>query len=211
MRWRREPLKSCPAWKSARRGSSAAQRPNALLGGEREGKRINGFDFGNSPAEYTPERVAGRTVIFTTTNGTRALHRCLGAGRVLIGAFVNLSTVCRLLRDEPRVDLVCSGTGGEISRDDALVAGAIADRLMAEQSSPIYDLNDQARLCREAWRAVTSGEPASAVIAAALKDTQGGRNLIAIGQDGDLKSAAEFDRFDIVPELDRPNWRIRLP
>src|SRR5438132_10850132 len=64
---------------------------SAILGGERGGKQIPDFDLGNSPAEYTPERVAGKTVVFTTTNGTRAMLRCEAARRVLIAAFTNLS------------------------------------------------------------------------------------------------------------------------
>jgi len=67
----------------------------AVTGGERGGKQIPGFDLGNSPAEFTPERVAGKTVVFTTTNGTRAMQRCKEARRVLVAAFTNLSAVCR--------------------------------------------------------------------------------------------------------------------
>src|SRR5262249_5944787 len=68
---------------------------DAVLGGERGGLRIEGFDLGNSPREYTPTTVGGRTVLFTTTNGTRAMRQCTEAARVVIGAFVNLSPVCR--------------------------------------------------------------------------------------------------------------------
>jgi 2-phosphosulfolactate phosphatase len=64
----------------------------AVLSGEREGLPIPGFDLGNSPAEFTRDRVAGKTLVFTTTNGTRAMHRCRHAARVLLGAFVNFST-----------------------------------------------------------------------------------------------------------------------
>src|SRR5258706_13920045 len=71
----------------------------AISGGERGGKQIPGFDLGNSPAEYSRERVAGKTVVFTTTNGTRAMLRCKAARRVLLGAFVNFSAVCRELVD----------------------------------------------------------------------------------------------------------------
>ena len=75
----------------------------AITGGERGGKQIPGFDLGNSPAEYSRERVAGKTVVFTTTNGTRAMLCCKQARRVLLGAFVNFSAVCRELA-EARAD-----------------------------------------------------------------------------------------------------------
>jgi 2-phosphosulfolactate phosphatase len=179
-----------------------------LLGGERGGKRIAGFDLGNSPAEYTRERVAKRSIVFTTTNGTRALNMCIGSSRVLIGAFVNLTAVCRILSSEPRADLVCAGTCGEVSRDDALLAGAIVERLLANGMHE-FTPNDQARLTVESWREVTSGGATQATISRALRDTQGGRNLLAIGYASDLELAADIDRFDIVPELDRGHWCIR--
>ncbi len=85
--------------------AAALPSETRLLGGERGGARIDGFDFGNSPGDYTPERVAGRTVVFTTTNGTRALLHCRSAARVALGAFVNLQ------RALPRVGADCRPGG----------------------------------------------------------------------------------------------------
>src|SRR5205823_10380648 len=96
----------------------------AILGGERRGLPIPGFDVGNSPAEYTRQRVGGKTVVFTTTNGTRAMQRCKFASRVLLGAFVNFSAVCRELAVVDHVALVCAGTDGHVTREDTLLAGA---------------------------------------------------------------------------------------
>ena len=82
----------------------------ALLGGERKGVRIEGFDLDNSPAAYTAERVQGKTIVFTTTNGTAALLRSQKADRVLIGSFVNRDAVVRVLAaDERPAYLVCAG------------------------------------------------------------------------------------------------------
>ena len=97
--------------------------PAALLCGERDGIRIDGFDLGNSPAEYTPDRVGGRRLVLTTTNGTRALQHASAAERVWIAAFVNLSSIAARLRDAEQVVLLCSGTRGEITREDTLLAG----------------------------------------------------------------------------------------
>ena len=72
--------------------------PAALLGGERGGVRIEGFDLGNSPREYTPEIVSGRDIITTTTNGTVALRACAGARTVFAGALLNLRALARLPR-----------------------------------------------------------------------------------------------------------------
>ena len=172
------------------------------LGGERQGLRIEGFDLGNSPSEYTPETVGGRTVVFTTTNGTRAMHRAAQAAEILIGAFVNRRALVRELRNRKRVDLLCAGTHGAITAEDCLLAGAVVEGLA---DGPV-ELNDQARLARDAWRTVREGGP----LAAALRECQGGRNLIAEGFDADIDTAAVADRFELVPRLDASTGRITL-
>jgi 2-phosphosulfolactate phosphatase len=187
-----------------------------LLGGERRGKQIPGFDLGNSPAEYTPEVVAGKTIVFSTTNGTGAMLRCKDAGRVLIGAFVNFSAVCRELAGQERLALVCAGTDGHVTREDTLLAGAIVDDLCrspllarSRSGSPGYELNDQAEIAADAWQnavRVLTDRP----LGITLRDSRGGRNLIEIGQEDDIDLAAQIDKFDIVPELDLATWRIRV-
>ena len=95
-----------------------------LLGGERGGKPLPGFDLGNSPREYTGKVCKGNTLVLTTTNGTRALLRAAEAERVLVAAFVNYSAVCEQLRQDARpVHIVCAGTEGEVSLEDTLLAG----------------------------------------------------------------------------------------
>src|SRR5438132_9688378 len=81
----------CLEVEEARRVAADNSGSRPMLGGEREGVRIEGFDLGNSPGEYRPDTVGGRTVVFTTTNGTRAMLGCRSARRVLIGSFVNFS------------------------------------------------------------------------------------------------------------------------
>jgi 2-phosphosulfolactate phosphatase len=176
------------------------------LGGERKGLKIEGFDLGNSPTEYTNETVGGRTVVFTTTNGTRAMHRAAQAAEILIGAFVNRAALVRELRTRPRVDLLCAGTFGAITAEDCLLAGAVVDGLAEPRAEVPTDLNDQARLARDAWRTVRNGGP----LAAALRECQGGRNLIAEGFDADIDTAAVLDRFDFVPRLDPQAGRITV-
>ena len=103
-----------------------------LLGGEREGEPIEGFDLGNSPEEYSAERVAGKTIILTTTNGTRAMHHAAKADEILIASFANASAVARRLFEREHVHVLCSGTDGKISQDDVLLAGMLAERLGAK-------------------------------------------------------------------------------
>jgi 2-phosphosulfolactate phosphatase len=195
---------------------------SAVLGGERGGLPISGFDLGNSPRDFTGERVGGKTVVFTTTNGTRAMIRCKAARRVLIGAFVNFSAVCREVMDEPNVALVCAGTDGHVTREDALFAGAVVCELargvpplpLGEgrgEGSPTREclLNDQAELAADAWRSCTRDLTRGNPLNRALRASRGGRNLIETGQENDIDLAAQIDKFDIVPELDIATWRIR--
>lgn len=201
------------AWRTA----AELQNCDVLLGGERLGLPIDGFDLGNSPTDYTPEKVAGKTIVFTTTNGTKALNQCRLAKRVLIGAFVNASAVCRELMGLERVHLMCAGTRGDYTREDVLMAGLIVDRLQ-RQGGVTYQLNVQALTARENWTSsfavpyVLGAEPLDPEpLAKELRKSTGGRNLTAIGRDDDILTAAHVDRFDIVPELDTEKFRIRLP
>lgn len=194
----------CLAVEEARQLSK--QRTGSLLGGEREGKPIQGFDFGNSPAEYKPDRVAGKTIVFTTTNGTKAMTRCMGSARILVGAIVNREALCQRLATDQRVDLLCAGTNGQFSLDDALGAGAMVDRLAMDSST--WQLNDGAEICRSLWLQNVGRSGGLERIVASLKNSIGGRNLLRIGMGADLPLAAELDRFDCVPSLDKSVWEL---
>jgi 2-phosphosulfolactate phosphatase len=182
---------------------------DAILGGERGGRRIEGFHLGNSPAEYTATSVGRKTVVFTTTNGTRAMRLCHRARRVLLGAFVNFSAVCDALAGEPVAHLLCAGTDGAITREDVLFAGAVVNEWVRHRrgSSPVK-LNDQAELAADAWRSAASDLAAGSLLTDALRESRGGRNLLEIGQEHDVEIAAMIDRFDLVPSLDVSAWRI---
>lgn len=186
-------------------------RAKVVLGGERRGLKIEGFDLGNSPTEYTAASVGGRTVVFTTTNGTRAMRHAAQAGEILIGSFANLSAVVGVLESRDEVDLVCAGTGGAITAEDALFAGAVVEKLTKSREfggrGRKLELNDQARLARDAWRTTDADlRP----LEYALRECQGGRNLIAEGFDADIDTAAQIDTFDFVPRLDLATGRITL-
>ncbi|HEX3998731.1 MAG TPA: 2-phosphosulfolactate phosphatase [Pirellulales bacterium] len=196
----------------ARRIAAKLPPGEAVLGGEREGLPIPGFDLGNSPAEYRPDTVGGRTVVFTTTNGTRAMNRCRQAGRVLVGAMVNRTAVCEAIQASGAraVHMLCAGTRGKITREDVLFAGAAIDRLIESGAIDEMAQNDQARIARAAWRQAVGGQSSGlpATLAAELRNTQGGRNLKAIHLDRDIDDAAKLDLLRVVPELDLAAWRI---
>ncbi len=184
--------------------AAAGDRANVALGGERGGKRIDGFDLGNSPSEYTPKSVGGRRVFLTTTNGTRALNHARRARRVVVGSFANLSAVVESIRDQPRVDILCAGTDGTESREDILAAGAIVEQLLSRDRTA-WQLNKAAQAALAEWQA--RGDD----LAAELRSTPGGRNLLEIGMDHDLVDCARIDALAVVPELDISTWRITLP
>lgn len=166
--------------------------------------------MGNSPAEYTSESVGGKTIVMTTTNGTRALLKARKAREVLVGAFVNLAAVCAKLGGSVHVDLLCAGTDGQVTREDVLFAGAVVARLTQE---PNWLPDDQALVARDAWLQVANrleGCDLKAAVAAAMRASLGGRNLIDIGMAGDIELAADIDRYDIVPRFDPKAGRITV-
>lgn len=101
-----------------------------LTAGERDGKKVEGFDLGNSPFEYMDEAVKGRKIAFTTTNGTQAIVKSFGAKEIIIGSFLNLQAVVNHLKSvEHNILVVCAGWKGKVNLEDTLFAGALVDHL----------------------------------------------------------------------------------
>lgn len=153
--------------------------PASLLAGERDGLKIMAaqsggvdFDLGNSPREYTPARVSGRTIITTTTNGTRALRSCVAAEAVAVGAFLNLTATAQWLsaHGSKHLVLVCAGTGEAAALEDILCAGALCDLLLGKG---VYALDDSAEIARRVYVA------AARDLAAAIHGSRNGRRLLA--------------------------------
>jgi 2-phosphosulfolactate phosphatase len=194
--------------------ADGVRRVDVVLGGERAGGKIAGFDLGNSPSEYTSNAVGGKRVLLTTTNGTQALWRAKTARRIVVGAFINLSAVAESVRDEPHVDFLCAGTDGLKAREDLLAAGAMIYKI-TEAKIEDRQLNLTATLAFWEWRcvlqrALESGRTEIEQLAIELRDTRGGRNLLGIGLHQDLVDCAQIDRLTVVPELDVRSWRIRV-
>jgi 2-phosphosulfolactate phosphatase len=124
------------AWRDAHAGSLAC--------GERGGRIVPGFDLGNSPAEFTRERVAGRALAFASTNGSLAMLALAGCGRRGLASFVNATAAVRALEGAERVVIVCSGKLGTFALEDAACAGWLVRHLAAAGAEPG---NDPARLC----------------------------------------------------------------
>lgn len=199
------------------RRRAAALGAAAVLGGERGGVRIAGFDLGNSPAEYTADRVAGRTVVITTTNGTAALAACGAARGVLVGAMLNRTAVaaaarrCATLDGCDAVHLVCAGTDGVVAAEDVLAAGAILDAAARHPQAAGDELDAAAHAARAAYRDLAAAYPDDlpAAIGGAFAATRGGANLVALGMAADLAACAAVDAVDVVPRFDPGSGSLR--
>jgi 2-phosphosulfolactate phosphatase len=183
------------------------KRPDVLLGGERNGVKIRTaegeFDFGNSPREYMPEKVQGKTIVSTTTNGTRALRACEHAKMVLAGSFLNLGATAKFLREQnfENVLLVCAGTRENTALEDVLAAGALSEILLAGGTA---ELSDSAQIALAVFR------QAKGDLAGAIAKSENAQRLLAIS---DLREDVEFclqrDIFDFVAACDGDSIKIR--
>ena len=160
-----------------------------LLCGERNCHRVRGFDLGNSPRDFTPQRCSGHTLLISTTNGTRALRLTHHARRVLLGAFLNLSAVAGCLADvRSDVVLLCAGTKGVRSEDDVACAGAIAAKLVGA-----FAFSSTVAEAVRSWRRMLRAPVKF------LRATEGGKPLLPLGLERDLRDVARRDRTLVVP------------
>jgi 2-phosphosulfolactate phosphatase len=166
----------------------------AILGGERGGNKLPGFDAGNSPLEYEPARVAGKAVVLCTTNGSGALEACARAAALFAASFLNAgATVKRLVRSAAPVAVVCAGKEGAPALEDIACAGLLVERLTAVQP---YDADDAGEAARLVWKAHRRD------VAALLANCRHGRYLAALGYERDLAYCARVDALDVVVTRD---------
>ncbi len=178
--------------------------PSVLLAGERNGLRIMAdqtggpdFDLGNSPREFTPDRVQGRTIVMTTTNGTRALRACSGARLVLAAAFLNLRATAERVRQSGIEDLlvVCGGTFEQAALEDTLAAGGLCERLWPEDLAQVAD---SAGMARDLYLQAKGDLPA------AVARARNGRRLLAqAALRDDVAVCSRLDVFSGVVAMDR--------
>ncbi|MCH7552438.1 MAG: 2-phosphosulfolactate phosphatase [Chloroflexi bacterium] len=165
---------------------------DVLLAGERSGLPLPGFDMGNSPAQFTAEAVAGKRVIFTTTNGTAAILGVAAARECIIGSFLNMLAVVEHLAGQgDDVVLVPVGRDGGPVLDDQACAGLFVDKLA--HRVPGCQVTDGARQVRKAYRQYRWR------ILDALRDSASGQALVEIGLGNDLEHCARLGLLDVVP------------
>jgi 2-phosphosulfolactate phosphatase len=168
-----------------------------LRAGERGGAKVPGFDLGNSPLDCTPERVQGRRLFISTTNGTRALQRIQDAPVVLAAAFVNRAAVVEyVLAQQPEtVWIVGSGWEGSFSLEDTACAGAIAHSLLKQTNLPLEELagND------EVIEAIALYSQWQDKLLELFHQASHGKRLMRLNCEEDLKYCAQTDILDVLP------------
>lgn len=171
------------------------ERSEVVLAGERKMVAVQGFQLGNSPKEFTPDIVAGKIVVMTTTNGTAALASSVGAAEILVGTFANYSAVLAWLRVAARagksITIVCAGSDGRFALEDAICAGRFVRGIARRGIQP--ELGDAANVAAMIDRRM------GADITAVLRDSEHGRALIEAGLGEDVTYCATIDTHPVVP------------
>lgn len=217
-------IRPCAEIEDAQALAASLPEGLVLLAGERQGEPIPGFDLGNSPGDFTAERCNGKTVVMTTTNGTRALLASLAADRILVAGFVNQKATAEALKADGRpIHLICAGTDGQVSLEDAMLAGALADELDAwawdsaekanslrvdEVSIETLYANDSAEIVAALWHETSAINNEGYTLADSISDGRGGRRNRELGNDADIEAAAQVDQFPFAAELLREPLRV---
>ena len=163
---------------------------DVLLGGERDAELIPGFDLDNSPFSYMNEKVKGKTLVMTTTNGTSAIRAAATVGEVYIVSFLNARAVAEKLRDTERISLICSGTNGNYTLEDGLCAGYIIDLVKKEEE---VEMTDFARLVYSFYK-MSEGDIKMAASAAKHYKVLEHKGFV-----NDLQYCFKTDVSDIIP------------
>ena len=165
-----------------------------LLAAERNGEVVEGYDFGNSPFSYTAEKVAGKTIVLTTTNGTKAMHLAQErAHQVIVGSFLNLSSVCDYLKKENKdVLLLCAGWKDNFNLEDTLFAGAVVEQLQND-----FAVGDDSSVAALDMYQLAKGD-----LREYLKKSSHNHRLVKLNIEEDVKFCLKVDVCTTIPVLE---------
>jgi len=170
----------------------AMKEKGYVTAGERDGKKVDGFDLGNSPFEYMEEKLKGKKIAFTTTNGTVAIAKSVGAREIVIGSFLNLSAITGYLSNsDNNVLVVCAGWKGRVNLEDTLFAGALVDRL-SDHTEPD---------CDAPLAAQHLYQQAKDDLNEFLKDSSHVKRLAKLNIHKDIRFCLTPDQYSVVPVL----------
>lgn len=176
---------------------------SVLMGGERNEMPIPGFDLSNSPLEYTANRVAGKKIIFTSSNGSQLFHYSRQAQNTLVAGFVNVSILSRfVVQNGVDIVILCAGKNGQFGMEDAVCGGMLIDKITNITTNSLT-LNDGAIAARVLYQ-FYAGD-----ITGMLSQTSHGKRLVAIGHQEDLTICGQIDSIELIPIL-RQNELVSL-
>ncbi|BBD44317.1 MAG TPA: 2-phosphosulfolactate phosphatase [Porphyromonadaceae bacterium] len=174
-----------------------------LVGAERKTRRVEFADFGNSPFEYTPDKVSGRDIVFTTTNGTRAIEAAKDCGRLFIGAFSNIDNLAdTCLSSGERIVVLCAGWNNCVSMEDTLFGGAFVKKL-SERAEIVFG-SDAVRIAMELWEKARNSPMDY------LKNADHYHRLIANGAEGDAAYCLQRNTVSVVPYYNRESKKLTV-
>ena len=185
----------------AMKATSGTFGGKTLLGGERNAKKIEGFNLGNSPLEYSADVVSGKSIVFFTTNGTKAIVKAKFADHLFVASFNNIAAVAKkLLELNLDFDIVCAGKNGGFSLEDAVCAGKLISEIMQKKDN--VDLSDAA------LASVKLNDVFGIDFYKTLTECEHGKLLIENGFLDDLKYAANFNSSNLVPQFSGGSIKI---
>jgi 2-phosphosulfolactate phosphatase len=164
-----------------------------MVGAERNGMALEGFDFGNSPFSYMTEKIKGQTIVISTTNGTQAIKAAKNAYRVVIGAFTNITALSDWLISQNRsVLLLCSGWKNRFNWEDSIFAGAVTKRLL---NAGLHKSDDAALAMAFLYEQSQKNQIKF------LRNSSHAERLAAMGLKKDIKYCFQLDQTTIIPVL----------
>lgn len=165
-----------------------------LVGAERNGLALEGFDFGNSPYSYMTDAIKGQTIVISTTNGTQAIEAARNAYKIVIGAFTNITALCNwLVLQNRNVLLLCSGWKNRFNLEDSLFAGAVTERLV---KTNLFKTGDAALAVNFLFNQAQQ-QPMRF-----LHNSSHAERLAAMGLKKDIKYCLELDKTSVIPVLE---------
>lgn len=174
-----------------------------LVGAERNTRKVDFADFGNSPFEYTKERVQEKEVVFTTTNGTRAIEAAKTCKTLLIGAFSNIDSLAKqCIQAGNRVVVLCAGWNNRVNMEDTLFAGALAQKLILENGATPG--SDTVNMSIRLWKSAKA-DPISFI-----KESDHYQRLVANGVESDAAFCFEANTVKVVPQLDKTDGKLKI-
>lgn len=171
---------------------------NSLLGGERNGLKVEGFNLGNSPQEYTEEIVKDKSIVFSTTNGTTSILKAKYARNCILASFTNMSRVIEeihSLKDD--LMIICSGKSGDFCLEDAICAGKLITGLLTKNGS--YEINDPEIAVQSLALHFLGERPTEEKVLKALESSSSGKHLSELGLIADIEYSSKLDSNPVLP------------